>query len=103
MERRARVIVFWGPGMAQNINDIRNSYVHCNCIRHSQATIPPMPVIPPMPINSPPTPFEHIFAGYFDYGGRHFLVMRDEFSVLANVFGTSLGSSIADAAALVSL
>ena len=56
-----------------------------------------------MPINPPTTRFEHIFADYFDYGGRHFLVIGDKFSGWADVFGTSLGSNITGAAALVRL
>ena len=81
MERRARATVFW-PGMTQDINNIRNSCVHCNRNAPSQVAIPPMP------FNPPTTPFEHIFADYFDYGGRHFLVIWDKFSGRADEFGT---------------
>ena len=96
MERRARATDFW-PGMAQDISNIRNSCVHCNHNAPSQAAIPLMPT------NPPTTPFEHIFADYFDCGWRHFLMIGDKFSGWADVFGTSLGSSIAGAAALVRL
>ena len=58
--------------------------------------------ISPMFINVPTAPFKHFFANYFDYSGRHFfLVIVDKFSGQADVFGTSLGSSIAGAGALV--
>ena len=83
--------------MTQDINNIRNFCVHYNRNAPSHAAIPPMP------INSPTTPFEHIFADYFDHGGRHFLMIRDKFSGWADAFGTSLGSNIAGAAALVRL
>ena len=63
MKRCSIATVFW-PGMTQDINNIRNSCVHCNCNAPSQVAIPPMP------INPPTTPFEHIFADYFDCGGR---------------------------------
>ena len=96
IERCARATVFW-PGMTQHINSIRNSCVHCNHSALSQAAIPPIP------INPPTTPFEYIFADYFDYSGRHFLVIGDKFSGSADVFGTSLGSNIADAADLIRL
>ena len=56
---------FW-PGITQDINNIRNSSVYCNRNAPSQTAIPPIP------INPPTTPFEHIFADYFDYGGRCF-------------------------------
>ena len=96
MERRARTTVFW-PGIIQDINNIHNSCVHCNRNAPSQSAIPPMPTKPPT------TPFKHILADYFDNGGRHFLVIRDKFSGWADVFGTSLGSNIAGAVALVRL
>ena len=96
MERRARATVFW-PGMTQDINTTRNNCVHCNRNAPSQAAVPPMP------INPPTTPFEHIFADFFDYGGRHFLVIGDKFSGWVDVFGTSPGSNIAGAAALIRL
>ena len=96
MERRARATVFW-PGMTQDFNSFRNSCVHCN---HNA---PPRQLSHGCPSTPPTTPFEHIFADYFNYGGRHFLVIGDKFPGWAEVFGTSLGSNIAGAAALVSL
>ena len=42
-------------------------------------------------------PFEAIFADFFDYGGCHYLVVRDPFSgweeVLRSTAGTDLGGS----------
>ena len=96
MQRRARAIVFW-PGMTNDIHRIRNSCVYCNRNSSSQAAPPPMLSEPPA------TPFEKNFADYFDYWGRHFLVIGDRFSGWADVFGTPLGSSISRASALTHL
>ena len=96
MERRARSIVFW-PGMTYDIHVLRDSCVHCNRNAPSQAATPPISSDPPA------TPFEKIFAEYFDYGARHFLVIGDRFSGWADVFGMPSGTSVAGAAALVGL
>ena len=73
MERRARAAVFW-PGMTQQINNVHNSSVHCNF------NVPAQTAIPSMSMSPPTTSFEHIFADYFHYGGRHFSVIGDKFS-----------------------
>ena len=96
MERRARATVFW-PGITRGSHYIRDSCAHCNRNAPSQAAPPPMPS------NPPTTPFEQIFADYFDYGGRHFWVIGVKFSGWAGVCGTSPGSGISGAAALVRL
>ena len=93
MERRARATIFW-PGMTHDINMKRASCVYCNRNAPSQAATPPTFSAPPS------TPFEKIFADYFDYGGRHFLVIGDR---LSDVFVTTVGSHVAGAAALVRL
>ena len=56
-----------------------------------------------MPSSALDTPFEQIFADYFDYYGRHFLVIGDRFTGWADAFATVPGSSTAGAAALVCL
>ena len=96
MERRARSTVFW-PGMTHDIYNVRYNCAYCNRNAPSQAATPPITPDPPS------TPFEHIFADYFDYGGRHFLVIGDKFSGWTDVFGTTTGSRIAGAAALIRL
>ena len=83
--------------MTQDINNTRNSCVHCN------RNAPSLAAVPPMPINLPTTPFEHIFADFFDHGGCHFLVIGDKFSGWVDVFWTSSGLNIAGAAASIRL
>ncbi|KAK3711280.1 hypothetical protein QZH41_004332 [Actinostola sp. cb2023] len=55
------------------------------------------PATPPLPSQPPSTPFEAVFADFFDYGGRHYLVAGDRLSgwveVLSSTAGTSLGGS----------
>ena len=68
MERRPRSIVFW-PGMTNDIHAVCDSCVHCNRNAPSHAATPRISS------NPPATPFEKIFADYFDYGARHFLVI----------------------------
>ena len=58
---------------------------------------------PQISSNPPATPFEKIFADYFDYGTCHFLVIGDRFFGWAHVFGTPSETSVAGAAALVGL
>ena len=96
MERRARATVFW-PGMSNDIKSTRQQCLHCNRAAPSQ------PAASPIPSEPPTTPFEKIFADYFDYGGRHFLVIGDRFSGWTDVFATPQGSHISGAAALTRL
>lgn len=90
MERRARAIVYW-PGMVEDIRATRYGYADCNRNALSQAAAPPLP--------SPPssTQFEALFADFFEYGGRHYLVVGDRLSgwveVLSSTVGTDLGGS----------
>ena len=81
------------PGMTNDIRCVRNVCVYC-----SRNAAPP-----PMSSNPPAKPFEQIFADYFDYGRRHFLVIGDKFSGLADVFATVPGSIIDGKTALVCL
>ena len=90
MEQRARAIVYW-PGMSKDIRDTRERCTDCNRNAPSQAATPPLPSPPPS------TPFEAVFADFFDYGGRHYLVVGDRLSgwveILSSSAGTDLGSS----------
>ena len=90
MERRARTIVFW-PGMSKDIHETREGCTDCNRNAPSQAATLTLPSSPPS------TPFEAVFADFFDYGGRHYLVVGDRLSgwveVLSSTAGTNLGGS----------
>ena len=46
-------------------------------------------------------PFEKIFADYFDYAGRHFLIVGDRLFGWSDVFGTPVGSTVTGANALL--
>ena len=83
--------------MTRDVHHVRDSCAQCNRNAPSQAAPPSMPS------NPTTTPFEQIFADYFDYGGRHVLVIGDKFSGWADVFGTFPGLGISGAAALVRL
>ena len=61
MEQRGRAIAYW-PGMTRDIRETRDRCADCNKNAPSQAATLPLPSPPPS------TPFEEIFAGFFDYG-----------------------------------
>ena len=67
MEQHARAIVFW-PGMSKDIQATRYGCSECNHNARSQAATSPLPSSPLS------TPFKAVFADFFDYGGRHYLV-----------------------------
>ena len=94
MERRARATVFW-PGMTKDIQAVCSSCVHCNRNAPSHAAPPPMGSTPPT------TPFVKIFADFFEFSGRCFLVIGERLSGWADVFGTQPNSNISGAAALI--
>ena len=73
MESRARSIVFWS-GMT---NDIRAVREHCSVCNRSA---PLQAATPAIPSPVPSTPFESIFADFFDFGGCHYLVAGDRLS-----------------------
>lgn len=94
MEQRARMVVYW-PGMTKDIRDTRHACDACNRNAPSQPAA--------LPISSPPpsTPFEAIFADFFDYGGRHYLVIGDRLSGWVEVIGSNTGSNMAGASGLI--
>ena len=49
---------------------------------------------PPLPSHPPTTPFEKIFADYFDYTERHFLIVGDRLSGWSDVFVTPAGTIV---------
>ena len=94
MERRAKSIVFW-PGMTDDIQQTRAKCSHCN------ANAPSQPQLPSTPAKPPSTPFEKIFADFFDFGGNHYLVIGDRLSGWPEVYSTPAGSSNAGARGLI--
>ena len=63
MQMHAQAIVFW-PGISQDIVEKRNKCADCNRNAPSQTVLPSEPAMPPT------SPFEQIFADFFDFGGR---------------------------------
>ena len=94
MEARARTIVYW-PGMSSDIRETRARCSHCNRNAPSQAAPPPLPS------NPPATPFESIFADFFEFSGRHFLVVGDRLSGWVEVYSAEHGTAMAGATGLI--
>lgn len=94
MEQRARSIVYW-PGMTKDIRQIRDSCADCNRNAPSQAATAPIASSPPT------TPFEEVFADFFEYGGSHYLVVGDRLSGWVEVFGSKKGTDSAGSAGLI--
>ena len=57
--------------------------------------------MPPIPASPPSTPFEAVFADFFDNGGRRYLVVGDRLSGWVEVFGSSAGTAMAGASGLI--
>ena len=94
MELRARTIVFW-PGITADIHRTRAGCDTCNKNAPSQASTPSTPA------NPPSTPFEEVFADFFDFGGHHYLVVGDRLSGWVEIFSTPTGTSKAGALGLI--
>ena len=85
MQMRAQSIVFW-PGMTRDIENKRKSCSDCNRNAPSQAILPTDPAQPPS------SPFENIYADFFDFGGYHYLVAGDRLSGFSEIFQTPSGT-----------
>ena len=94
MESRARSIVFW-PGMTNDIRAVREHCSACNRSAPSQAATPAIP----SPV--PSTPFESIFADFFDFGGCHYLVAGERLSGWVEIFKAPHGTAQAGAQGLI--
>ena len=81
IEQRARAIVYW-PGISMDIHDTRDRCADCNRNAPTQAATP-------------------VFADFFTYGGRHYLVVGDRLSGWGEVFGSPAGTTLAGAAGLI--
>jgi hypothetical protein len=87
-EQRVRAIVYW-PGMSHDIQAARSNCLECHCNASLQAATPPVASF------IPSTPFEAVFADYFQYAGRLFLVVGDRLSEWVEVFGAASGTDLA--------
>ena len=94
MEQRARAIVYW-PGISKDISETREGCADCNRNAPSQAATPPLPSTPPL------SPFEAVFADFFDYRGCHYLVVGDRLSGWVEVLSSTAGTNLAGSAGLV--
>ena len=94
MELRASKIMFW-PGISEDIRQKRASCVECNINAPSQAPLPSSPATPPS------TPFQKVFADYFDFAGHHYLVIGDRLSGWPEIFSAPKGSGLAGSKGLV--
>ena len=94
MEDRARGIVYW-PGITYDIQITRNSCTDCCKNAPSQASLPAM--VPEIPS----TPFESIFADFFEASGYHYLVAGDRLSGWVEVYSSPVGSSRAGSSGLI--
>ena len=95
MLNRARTILYW-PGISNDIQRIRNSCTVCCRNAPSQA---PLPAAVP---ECPETPFEAVFADFFEKSGHHYLVAGDRLSGWVEVYASPVGSSKAGARGLIS-
>ena len=95
MLSRAQRIVFW-PGITLDIQRIRNECQHCNRNAPSQASLPAENITPPT------TPFQQVFSDFFEFAGKHYLIVGDRLSGWTEVYSTPFGSQRSGAKGLVS-
>ena len=70
---RANKVVFW-PGIVADVEQERHYCGSCNRVAPSNAQVP-------TPQSAPPsTPFKSISADYFDFQGKHYLVVVERLS-----------------------
>jgi hypothetical protein len=83
---RAQAVVFW-PGMTADIEESRNQRRTCHRNAPSQAKLPP--TAPKIQT----TPFETIYAGYFQLVSKHYLIVGNRLSGWTEVVKTDPGTS----------
>lgn len=91
---RAQTVVYW-PGISNDIQRTRSSCRICCRNAPSQA---PLPAAVP---ECPETPFEAVFADFFEESGYHYLVAGDRLSGWVEVYSSLAGSSKAGAKGLI--
>ena len=90
MSARARELVFW-PGISRDIQSTRDTCHSCNKNAPSQTARPAMDS------SVPSTPFEMIFADYFEFRGNHYLVAGDRLLGWVKVFRAPHHTALAGA------
>ena len=93
MFSRAQGLVYW-PGMIADIEDARNQCRTCHTNAPSQSRLPP--TAPKLPT----TPFQMIYADYFQLKGKHYLIIGDRLSGWTEVVKADPGSSSSGAKGL---
>ena len=83
---RAQGLVYW-PGMIADIEAARNRCRTCHRNAPSQSKLPP--TAPKLPT----TPFQMIYADYFQLKGKHYLIIGDRLSGWTEVMKVDPGSS----------
>ena len=86
MFSRAQAVVFW-PGMTAEIEEARNQCRTCHRNAPSQAKLPP--TAPKLPT----TPFQMIYADYFQLIAKHYLIIGDRLSGWTEVVKADPGTS----------
>ena len=94
MTARARTLVFW-PGISRDVQRLRDACQQCNRNAPSQAALP---AVEP---SLPSTPFEMVFADYFQFSGHHYLVAGDRLSGWVEIFRAPHHTALAGAQGLI--
>ncbi|MBY0580465.1 MAG: DDE-type integrase/transposase/recombinase, partial [Rickettsiales bacterium] len=94
MIARAQATVFW-PGITYSIQSKRDCCCSCNRNAPSNARLPP--IQPHIPV----TPFECLFADYFEFRGWNYLVIGDRLSGWTEAYRIKSGTSEISAKGLV--
>ena len=90
MYSRAQEIVFW-PNLNSDLEYTRQSCRTCNQNAPSQTKLPPYaPSIPT-------TPFQMIFADFFELSGKHYLIIGDRLSGWTEIIYVKKNSEISGA------
>ena len=94
MTDRAQSVVYW-PGITEDIHRARTSCKACCRNAPSQAALPATTP------ECPETPFEAVFADFFEESGHHYLVAGDRLSGWVEVYSSPVGSAKAGAKGLI--
>ncbi len=86
MHSRAQTIVYW-PGLAADLEEARDACRSCHRNAPSHAKLPP--TAPEIPT----TPFQMIFADYFQLKAKHYLVAGDRLSGWTEVVQARMDSA----------